>query len=116
MKNIYQHCIVSNRIASGRSDISWANSHLSWALVGTGHEDRVDRLDDAIVALDVRRPVGRLGRTLGLEADDRAVEPVLAELAVCRERASVERLLVRVEGVHRLLALDHMVLEDIGCD
>merc|ERR1719217_1400569 len=85
-------------------------------IIGTGHEDRVDRLDDTVVALDIRRPVGRLGGTLGLETDDRVVEPVLAELAVRRERSTVECLLVRVEGIHRLLALDHVVLERVSRD
>ena len=91
-------------------------SRLAGAVGGARHEDRVDGVDDAVVALDVRRPVGGLGRALGLEADDGAVEPVLAELAVRREGAAVERLLVRVEGVHRLLALDHVVLEHGGVD
>ncbi|CAH0376624.1 unnamed protein product, partial [Pelagomonas calceolata] len=96
--------------------IQSGGSRLPRALVGARHEDRVDGLDDAVVALDVRRPVGGLGRALGLEADDGAVEPVLAELAVRREGAAVERLLVRVEGVHRLLALDHVVLEHVVAD
>merc|ERR1712094_105160 len=36
--------------------------------------------------------------------------------SVRREGAAVERLLVRVEGVHRLLALDHVVLEHVSRD
>ena len=106
--------IENNEADRERSIRKRQSNRLPRALVGARHEDRVDRLDDAVVALDVRRPVGGLGRALGLEADDGAVEPVLAELAVRREGAAVERLLVRVEGVHRLLALDHVVLEHVS--
>merc|ERR1719258_972299 len=37
-------------------------------------------------------------------------------LPILCESAAVERLLVRVEGIHRLLALDHVVLEHVGRD
>ncbi|CAH0368550.1 unnamed protein product [Pelagomonas calceolata] len=105
-----------NRLPGGRPPRRQRASRLPRAVVGAGHEHRVDGVDDAVVALDVRRPVGRLGRALRLEADDGVVEPVLAELAVVGQRAAVERLLVRVEGVHRLLALDHVVLEHVSRD
>ena len=40
----------------------------------------------------------------------------LRNLRYAGEGAAVERLLVRVEGVHRLLALDHVVLEHASGD
>ena len=46
-----------------------------------------------------------------LEADDGVGEPVLAELAVVGQRAAARASSGPSEGVHRLLALDHVVLE-----
>merc|ERR1719199_1226576 len=91
-------------------------ARLPRALVRARDEHRVDGVDDAVVARDVGGPVRGLGGALGLEADDRVVEPVLAELAVRGEGAAVERLLVRVEAVHGDLAGDHVVLEDVGAE
>ena len=76
-------------------------------------EHRVDGLDEAVRALDVRRPVRRLRRALRLEADDRVVEPRLAREAAVEELAA-EALLVARDRALRDLALDDVVLEDVS--
>ena len=69
-------------------------------------------MNHAVVAFDVARPARGLGRTLGLQADDRVVEPVLAELEVGSQLAAVEGVLVGVEAIHVSLARDDVVLKD----
>merc|ERR1711904_553572 len=76
-------------------------------------EHGVDGLDEAVRALDVRRPVRRLRRALRLESDDRVVEPRLAREAAVEELAA-EALLVARDRALRDLALDDVVLEDVG--
>merc|ERR1719506_673184 len=90
--------------------------NLARSFVGAWDEDGVDGVDDSVVGGNVGGPVGGLGGSLRLEADDGVVQPVLAELAVGGQGAALERLLVRGEGVERLLALDHVVLEDVRVD
>merc|ERR1719311_457303 len=94
-------------------------------------EHGVDGLDEAVRALDVRRPVRRLRRALRLEADDRVVEPRLAReaaveelaaeaLLVGRERRAVVRLVLLERRVRRreerVLAARERVLQAEGVD
>ena len=71
-------------------------------------------MDDAIVSFDISWPVGALGGTFGFKSNNGEVEPVLAELSVGGEGASVEGFLVGGEAVQALLSFDDVVLEDIG--
>ena len=49
--------VIKNNGTSSASQSANARANRLPRLVGARHEDRVDRLDDAVVALDVRRPV-----------------------------------------------------------
>merc|ERR1711918_233060 len=86
------------------------------AVVRTWDEDRVDRVDEAVVALNVRRPAGRFGGAFRLQANDGIVQPVLAELAVRGEGATLDRFLVGGESIERDFARDDVVLEDVPRD
>ena len=81
--------------------------HMAWGALSTRpaaapreaarDEHRVDGLDEAVRALDVRRPVRRLRRALRLEADDRVIEPRLARRAAVEELAAEHFWLPEIE-------------------
>ena len=99
-----------------RGSILSSSSFLTASLVGSWDKDSVDGVDDTIVGGDIRRPVAGLGGSLGLEANDSVVQPVLAELAVAGQGAALHGVLVAVKAVHANLAWDDVVLEDVGGD
>ena len=76
-------------------------------------------MDDAVAHVNVDRPRRRrsaAAAAVRLEADDGAIEPVLTEFAVRRQRVAVEGGLIGGEHVERLLAEDDVVLDHIGGD